>query len=102
MKIVNLYNIRHFRYRGRVVFAVTVAIIAAQVFFAIQSSSLGMKLASLEEERLAITKQNDDISKNLIESTSLIKIQEESQKLGFARPTNMVYINPEESVARLP
>ncbi len=86
----------------RVIVVLLMILIAEQVLFAIQVATFGSKLAQLEQKRLEISKVNEDISKELIQSTSLTKIQTLSDKLGFEKSTIMWYLNSVDAVAKLP
>ncbi len=68
----------------------------------IQGASTGAELLVLEEEKLSLVAKNQELSAKLVESTSLLKVGEVADDLGFSQPQETLYIIEKESVAQLP
>lgn len=71
-----------------------------QVFFTIQTATSGAQLASLETEEEKLLKENRLLAGKLVGSTSLVDIQKNTEELEFVKPTDVLYINAGEFVAR--
>ena len=74
--------------------------IVVQVFFAIEMGNLGSKLVSLEVREEELSRQNSELSGEIVKSTSLSTIENLSEKLGFIKPQNIIYIDSESTVAK--
>lgn len=75
--------------------------IVFSVFISIQGATAGNELTELEEGIRDISKENQELSKKLVESSSLYEKANEAEKRGFVKPTNIVYLDGEVSVATL-
>lgn len=71
-----------------------------QVFFAVQTSSAGADISNIEEEVGRLQKENEELSIKLISSTSLTKLSQESEKLGFKKYENTLYLQKIDSFAK--
>lgn len=69
--------------------------LAAQVFFTIQTSSAGATLSHLEEKAENLRDENKRISQELVVSTSLSKLGERSEEMGFSKSGEIVYLDKE-------
>lgn len=78
------------------------ALFVCTIFFAIESTVLGSRLAALEKKGADLANKNTEVSNRLVQSTSLNNVQERSDELGFVKPENIIYITKEDVVARLP
>jgi hypothetical protein len=93
---VNNYNAR--RLKASKKFFITlfgVLLIILNIFFTLQMSSLGVKVAILEKTYTSLEKENNLLSTKLVESSSLIRLQEKSTQLGFAKAQESLYIKAE-------
>jgi len=72
------------------------------LFLTLQTVASGAKLASLEKEESELTKQNKEYTLELVEASSLMKIGQKAEDLGFAKPQSTVYLSREDTVAKLP
>ncbi len=79
-------------------FAVLVAI---QIFFTIQASSLGAELSVLEHKNMQIAKTNQELKAALVTKSSLSDAGSQADKLGFVKPTNVLFVKQDEPVAQL-
>lgn len=79
-------------------FAVLVAI---QIFFTIQTSSLGAELSVLEHKNMETTKKNQELKATLVTKSSLSDADSQADKLGFIMPTNVLFVKTDEPVAQL-
>ncbi|MBU0572154.1 hypothetical protein KKH23_00510 [Patescibacteria group bacterium] len=83
-------------------FSILAMFIVATVFFAIEASTLGAHLAELENEEIALNKEKQEYSNQLINSSSLSGMGEKAEQLGFIKPSDVIYISEKEAVAKLP
>ena len=72
------------------------------VFYAIQISSLGAILVNLESKNKSLVDENISLNSEVMKSGSLTSASEKAEELGFSRPSSIIYLNNQESVARLP
>ncbi|QQS38573.1 hypothetical protein IPM62_04290 [Candidatus Woesebacteria bacterium] len=73
--------------------------IIGTVYFTIQVSTSGAKLAELEKQKIALLNENQKLSSDLVRKTSLTAIEGNSKSLGFNKPEKTVYILDKEPVA---
>ena len=71
------------------------------VFLAIEAASYGARLVHYDNEIIRIEKENRDLSDSLINATSLSKASESTEDMGFTKPSDIVYISKDDSVAKL-
>src|SRR3989344_1782134 len=79
-----------------------VIVIVFHIFTSLKTVSHGGKISQLEKEKELYKNKNRALSSKLIETSSLIKLREESGNLGFVVPSRTLYINKEDSFASLP
>jgi cell division protein FtsL len=72
------------------------------LFLTLQTVSSGTKLDSLEKTEQDLAKQNKDLTLQLVEASSLTKLSQKAQDLGFGKPQLTVYLTQEDAVAKLP
>ncbi len=72
------------------------------VFLTIESATSGAQIAQFEQEEAVLTKQNRELSDQLVKASSLITLGEEAEILGFKKPSQVIYITEKEVVAKLP
>lgn len=72
------------------------------VFFMIQGAAHGATLANVEQQEAELTQSNQGLSRQLVEATSLSKIEQSAEELGFLKLLNTLYIQKDETVAVLP
>lgn len=72
------------------------------VFLTIETATSGAQLAQLEQEEAVLTKQNRELSDQLVKASSLTSLGEEAEVLGFKKPSQIIYITEKEAVAKLP
>lgn len=75
---------------------------ALSIYFAIETATSGSILTRLEQEEYALSRQNQELSSQIIEASSLIKLDQKANELGFVKPNHVLYISGKESVAQLP
>ena len=74
----------------------------ATIFLTIESATSGAKLASLEQKVYTLTKENENIEQQVVNSSSLTDLGKKADELGFAKPQSVLYISNQEAVAKLP
>lgn len=88
--------------KRNIVWAFAAAFVGIQVLFTVQTVTTGAHLAQLEREEKDLVKSNQELSRYLVESSSLSDMEETADELGFKNPINTFYISTEEFVAKLP
>jgi hypothetical protein len=86
--------------KGVSVWMIIGAIVALQVVFTIQSSTLGATLADIEAKEKEILEENQRLTSEVVDSTSLSKIEKKTDELGFVKPEYNLYINVDNFVAK--
>ncbi|MGD8744362.1 MAG: hypothetical protein PVJ52_02105 [Candidatus Woesebacteria bacterium] len=81
---------------------VSALFLGGSIFLAIYGSTMGGNLTRLEKSEKEIAEANQELTQKLVESTSLLKAQEDAGKLGFAGEADKLYIDTDSLVARLP
>jgi cell division protein FtsB len=76
-----------------------VAFIIATVLLTIQTATSGARIANLETKEEELAKENRELNDRLIRMSSLTKISEEADELGFVKPSDIIYLTPAEDVA---
>lgn len=88
--------------RGRFVWISIIIFVLSQIYFTIHTSELGSKLSSLEKNTLEISGENQKLKDELINATSLFKLEERAEGLGYFPNQKTVYIGSDEFVAKAP
>lgn len=76
-----------------------IVLFAANVFFAIGTSSKAAVLMQLEKRSSAIESENRLLGEKIINSNSLTKISESIEQLGLVTPQQVVYLAQEDQLA---
>ncbi len=73
----------------------------AVVFLGIEVGSIGAKISKIENsiEELAVEKR--DIAENIFKKSGIVE-EEKIAELGFNKPSNVIYFDTEEIIAKLP
>lgn len=93
---LDIYKINKFN----AVWIITFILLALHVYFAVQTSSMGVRISLYESEIINLEKENGELSRNIITLTSLTKLNQVSQSMGFTKIDKMVYLKAGESFAR--
>ncbi len=72
------------------------------VFFAIDSGTLGSELVGIESRSQELVNNNKNLKENIIAKSSLTKIQESEIVAGMTKPQQIIYITNITGVAKLP
>ena len=83
-----------------VVWFLAVILLTLNVFFAVQLSSYGARIALYEKETQEMGMRNENLSTELLRLTSLTKLGKVSGNMGFTRIENTLYLKPEDSFAK--
>lgn len=83
-------------------FPMMVSFVVVIVFFTIEFSTLGAHVAALEREEADLVREKQNLSNQLINSSSLSEMGEKAEELGFKKPGEIIYISEKEAVAKLP
>ena len=89
-------------FRQYVFFGVIGLFIVTTVFYTVQIATFGVRLSVLEKEEVELQRTKKDLIIKSAEVGSLSGFVEQSKELGFEVPEEVLYLAPEESVARLP
>lgn len=85
------------------IFVVVCGLLAvSSIFMTIEGAASGVEIAKLEKKELQLIDEKRMLEESLVKNLSVGELQEKSTELGFAKPTNLVYISGTESVAKLP
>ncbi len=83
-----------------IIWFLTFILLSIHVFFAVQTSSMGARIALYEEEIQNLERENENLSMSLIDSSSLTKLSGLSEELGFKKVESALYLQPGESFAK--
>lgn len=72
------------------------------VYMTIQTATSGAKLSNMEDKEIKLRQQNNRLYDELVMQSSLSKIANQAEDLGFQKPEMVVYTNVDEAVAKLP
>ncbi len=77
--------------------------ISFYILLTLQTVTSGSKFASLEKEEANLDKQNHELSARIMQSTSLLQLEQKSEALGFVKPNETLYVvGKTDTVADLP
>ena len=82
-------------------FVTFVVLISVIVLLNIHTATMGAKLSHLETREEELIKQKHDLEDLVVRTSSLSKISEKAEELGFGNPVSVVYLTAEASVAKL-
>ena len=86
--------------RKNIVWYFSFLILTLHIIIAVQTSSMGAKIALYEEGENRLKKENQELSMNLIDSTSLTKLDLLSGEMGFKKIENTLYLQTGDSFAK--
>lgn len=72
------------------------------VIFAVQIAFASSKVISLENEERKIVSENKELEEKLIKGNSLSDLASKANDLGFSNFVEIVYLNQEKAMAKLP
>lgn len=100
LKIKNKFNKR---FSLNVIFLIGIisVFIVSNIYFAIYSAVISDKLILIEKTEGELVVTNRSLSSNLIKYSSLTNLSEKTQSLGFNKPSNIMYLKEEETVASI-
>jgi hypothetical protein len=75
-------------------------LLGVHVFLAVQNSAMGANIAFLEEEVQTLERGNESLSMDLIDSTSLTKLGQISEELGYQKIENTLYLRVGDAFAK--
>ena len=76
--------------------------LALVIFAAIHTSHKGADLSELERKAESLQQDNLSIEMEIVKHSSLLSLSDKLDDMGFAKPTNVVYLDKNNSVAQLP
>lgn len=76
-------------------------LIVTQIFFTIQTATMGAELSMLEHKSIEITKKNMELQAQLVSRSSLSESQEAAENLGYIKPMNVVFMKNNAAVTAL-
>lgn len=77
-------------------------LILLQIYFAVQTATRGAELANLEIQQSKLAKANQGLAEQLVESSSLTKIQNQADSLGYVPSQKRIFIGGKDFFAKLP
>jgi hypothetical protein len=84
------------------VYCLLIVFVSTSIYLIARNVTSGGILVELEEEEAMLTKKKDTLSHQLFEKTSLIKIQNKTEELGYTKPQDTMYIRSDDTVAAIP
>src|SRR3990167_3355458 len=95
-------NVKVGRFTVPLIYFITyVCFVLAIVMLNIQAASMGAKFSYLEIKEEELIKQKHDLEDLVVRTSSLSKISEKAEELGFGSPQEVVYLTTEATVAKL-
>lgn len=85
--------------RTYVFVAVLAVFIAVSVFLTVEAVASGSEVTSINEESAALLAKQKELNEVLVKGISVTGLEEKSTEMGFVKPSNVIYINDNESVA---
>jgi hypothetical protein len=82
-------------------FGIISVFIGSNIYFAIYSAIVSDKLILIEKTENELLTTNRSLSSNLVKYSSLTSLSEKTQSLGFNKPSNIMYLKEEETVASI-
>lgn len=77
-------------------------LVTANVYLGINYATSGVEISHLEDQEKSMNDEKSSLSEQLLRSASLKQVEYKAVEMGFGKPTSILYLNGEESVAKLP
>lgn len=74
----------------------------SSVIVTVETATSSMEVTKLKETEEKLIDQKRYLEQHMVKTLSNSGLQEKSSELGFAKPTEFLYISGSESVAQLP
>lgn len=74
-------------------------LVTTGIYMTIESSTNGAEIAALQEKQTLLLTRQRELHEQLVQLLSVNKLQEQSQILGFAKVSDLVYITDAAPVA---
>lgn len=71
--------------------------IVLQVFFTVSRITSGSRIKELEKKINTFGERNSFLENELLKSSSLLKLEESAETLGFIKPKDRLYVRADES-----
>lgn len=103
MRRINIKNKfkKRFSLNLILLFGLIAVFIGSNIYFAIYSAIISDKLITIDKTQNEFLKTNRTLSSNLVKYSSLTSLSEKTQSLGFNKPSNIMYLKEEETVASI-
>ena len=85
--------------KKKVTFLIAGIFMTAQIYFMIDIVSSGAKLSVLEEQEKELASSIQSLNSEFISNSSLRKLDEKAEELGFIKTSETVYLNTTVDVA---
>ncbi|HJX58945.1 hypothetical protein A2V61_01260 [Candidatus Woesebacteria bacterium RBG_19FT_COMBO_47_8] len=79
-----------------------ISFLAFFVFLTVETATSGATLSYLEKQEQNLSRENSDLEDSIVKASSLNGFEKKSAELGFVKPSQILYINGKEEVAKLP
>lgn len=89
-------------FRNYFLIGIAVFLALSSIFLTIETAVTGAAISDLEKKESGLLSEKQGLEETLVKTLSSSELQEKSAKLGFVKPANLVYVNKEEPVAKLP
>lgn len=84
----------------RIFWSIVFTLVAAQIYLAIQISTMGAELSVLEHSQTVIARENQELELSLVKKSSLSSIEQKAESNGYSYPKKMVYLKYDQNVAQ--
>lgn len=89
--------------KQKVILLVSIAaFLIGTVFFAIEAATSGAEVAALEHQEALLVSENKELADQVMEFSSLSSVEGKAGELNFVKPEKVVYLNGEETIAKIP
>lgn len=87
----------------KVILIATVVVLAvSSIFLTIETATTGVEIARLEGTESTLLNQKQVLDGSLVKRLSVVQLQEKGVELGYAKPTELIYVTEVAPVAKLP
>jgi len=95
-------TVKNLNYKKYILIGVCAILAISSIFMTIETATGSAEVASLQKEEASLADEKLGLEDNLVKSLSMNQLQAQSAEMGFVKPSNLVYVAPAETVARLP
>lgn len=95
-------NKNKYSFKGILFWIPVALLVAGFVYLTIETATSGAELANLERKQTLLAEENRNLADLLVRTQSLSSLDGKTLELGFSKPSQILYVNTKEEVAKLP